>query len=109
VSAFPTLAAGRVRVKANADHNAARVIAARGVRLVLSGAIVQRPKKTCRVTKRKGEKRTTESHMVGVEISEPSEATQATPGETEVRRGGGNASPLWSLTQETPATTPTGV
>ena len=95
--------------KANADHNAARVIAARGVRLVLSGAIVQRPKKACRITKRKGEEHKDEQQQVGVEISEPSEATQATPGETEVRRGGGNASPLWSLTQETPDTTPTGV
>jgi putative transposase len=95
--------------KANADHNAARVIAARGVRLVLSRAIVQKPKKACRITRRKGEKRKNEQQQVGVEISEPLEATQATPGETAVSRGGGNASPLWSMTQETPATTPTGV
>jgi putative transposase len=85
--------------KANADHNAARVIAARGVRLVLGGAIMKKPKKACRITKRKAE-----SQKVGAEISEPLEATQATLGETEVRRVGGNASPHRSMTQETPAT-----
>jgi putative transposase len=87
--------------QANADHNAARVIAARGVRLVLGGAIMKKPKKACRITKRKAE-----SQKVGVEISEPLEATQATLGETEVRRVGGNASPHRSMTQETPAIAP---
>lgn len=81
--------------QANADHNAAQVIARRGVRLVLSGAYSQKPKKTCRITK----------HKVGVEISEPVSTTVPTPGETTVRREGGNTDPHRSLTQETPATT----
>ena len=78
----------------NADHNAAQVIAKRGVRLVLSGAYDKKPKKTCRITR----------HRVGVEISEPDSATDPTPGETEVRREGGNTDTHWSMTQETPAT-----
>lgn len=85
--------------QANADHNAAQVIAKRGVRLVLSGACGKKPKKTCRITK----------HKVGVEISEPDPATDPTPGETKVRREGGNTDTHWSMTQETPAKSPLGV
>ena len=80
----------------HADHNAAKVIAKRGVRQLLSGKCVQKEKKRCRITKNK----------VGQEVSEPVAEMQPTPGETVVSRGFGIAdSALWSLTQETPATT----
>ena len=80
----------------HADHNAAKVIAMRGVRQLLSGKCVQKEKKRCRITKNK----------VGQEVSEPVAEMQPTSGEIEVSRGVGIANPaLWSLTQETPATT----
>lgn len=84
----------------NADHNASRVIAARGVKQLLFGKCVKKEKKTCRITRKK----------VGAGCSEPDAATHPTPGETEVSRLGGNTPTLWSQTQETPAiTTPFGV
>jgi len=79
----------------NADHNAAAVIAKRGVRLVLSGACVKKKSKKCGILKNK----------VGEVISEPMASVPSTLGETEVSRLGGNTSALWSLTQETPSTT----
>jgi len=80
----------------HADHNAAKVIAMRGVRQLLSGKCVQKEKKRCRITRIK----------VGAEGSEPVVETQSTLGETVVSRGGGNTPALWSLTQEeTPTTT----
>lgn len=78
----------------HADHNAAKVIAMRGVKQLLSGKGVKKEKKTCRITRQK----------VGAECSEPGAAMHPTLGETEVSRGRSNASVLWSLTQETPAT-----
>ncbi len=80
----------------HADHNAAKVIAMRGVRQLLAGKCIQKEKKRCRITKNK----------VGQEVSEPVAEMQPTSGEIEVSRGVGIANPaLWSLTQETPATT----
>jgi putative transposase len=77
----------------HADHNAAKVIAARGVRQLLAGKCAKKEKKTCRITRQK----------VGAEGSEPGAAVRPTLGETEVSRLGGNTQALWSLTQETPA------
>jgi putative transposase len=77
----------------HADHNAAAVIAKRGVRLVLSGACVHKKSKKCGILKNK----------VGEVISEPVASVPSTLGETEVSRLGGNTPALWSLTQETPA------
>jgi putative transposase len=77
----------------HADHNAAKVIAGRGVKQLLEGKGVKKEKKTCRITRNK----------VGVEDSEPGAAMRPTLGETEVSRLGGNTPALWSLTQETPA------
>lgn len=79
----------------HADHNAAAVIAKRGVRLVLSGACVQKKKQKCGILKNK----------VGEVISEPVAPVPSTLGKTEVSRGRSNAPALWSLTQETPAIT----
>jgi putative transposase len=84
----------------HADHNAAKVIAMRGARQLLAGKCVQKEKKRCSITRNK----------VGQEVSEPAAEMQLTSGEIEVSRGGGIANPaLWSLTQETPATTPLGL
>jgi putative transposase len=77
----------------HADHNAAKVIAARGVKQLLAGRGVKKEKKTCRITRQK----------VGAEGSKPGAAIPPTLGETEVSRLGGNTPALWSLTQETPA------
>ena len=79
----------------HADHNAASIIAKRGVRLVLSGACMQKKSKKCGILNKK----------VGEVISEPVAPVPSTLGETEVSRLGGNSQALWSLTQETPATT----
>lgn len=83
----------------HADHNAANVIAGRGVRQLLAGKGVKKEKKTCRITRQK----------VGAEGSKPGAAMCPTLGETAVSRQGGNTPALWSLTQETPAITPLGV
>lgn len=66
--------------KDNADHNAANVIAARGVRQLLGGQCVKKEKKTCRITKQK----------VGAKASEPMAFVPSTPGEIVVRRLSGN-------------------
>lgn len=78
----------------HADHNAAKVIAARGVEQLLSGKGVKKEKKTCRITK----------YKVGAVCSEPGEEKPSTLGETEVSRGGSNTNARWSVTQETLAT-----
>lgn len=83
----------------HADHNAAKVIAARGVKQLLAGKGVKKEKKTCRITRKK----------VGAEGSKPGAEMHSTLGETAVSRLGGNTPALWSLTQETPAITPSGV
>ncbi|MHB1098836.1 MAG: RNA-guided endonuclease InsQ/TnpB family protein, partial [Burkholderiales bacterium] len=83
----------------HADHNAAKVIAMRGVRQLLAGKCVQKEKKRCGITRIK----------VGAEGSEPVAATQSPPGKTKVSRLGGNTPALWSLTQETLATRPQGL
>lgn len=80
----------------HADHNAAKVIAMRGVRQLLAGKCVQREEKRCRITRIRA----------GAEGSEPAAETQSTPGKTVVSRLGGNTPALWSLTQETAATSP---
>lgn len=95
-SGFVCLSCGNMD---NADHNAGKVIALRGVRQLLSGRSVQKEKKQARITRSK----------VGTEGSEPvgpPSAVQLSPGETKVSRGGGNIPARWSLTRETPATTP---
>jgi putative transposase len=82
----------------NADHNAARVIARRGVELVRSGAWQAKLKK--RVLRMRPK------HQVGPERSEPAVATPPTPVETTVSRGGGNtAAARGSSKQETPTST----
>jgi len=78
---------------ANADHNAAKVIAMRGVKQLLFGKGVKKEKKTCRITRNK----------VGAEGSKPIAVTQQTLGETVVSREGGNTLTLWSMNRETPA------
>ena len=79
----------------HADHNAAKVIAMRGVRQLLAGKCVQKEKKRCGITRTK----------VGAEGSRTGcEESQSTPGKTVVSRKGGDTPALWSLTQETPAT-----
>ena len=82
----------------HADHNAASVIAMRGVRLLLSGAYGEKQKKKCGITK-------TKNHKVGGVTSEPALVMAPTPGETTVRRSGASADAHRSLIQETPATT----
>lgn len=79
----------------HADHNAAKVIAMRGVQQLLAGKCGQKEKKRCGILKNK----------VGAEGSEPVAAMQSTLGETKVSRWGGNTPALWSVNQETPATT----
>ncbi|NDU85137.1 MAG: DUF4160 domain-containing protein, partial [Ferrovum sp.] len=80
----------------HADHNAAKVIAMRGVRQLLSGKGVQKEKKRCMITRIK----------VGAEGPRTGcEESQSTLGETVVSRGGGNTLALWSLTQEETHTT----
>lgn len=77
----------------HADHNAANVIAMRGVQQLLAGKVVHKKKKKVGIRK----------HKVGAEGSKPGTAMHPTLGETEVSRLGGNTLALWSLTQETPA------
>lgn len=77
----------------HADHNAAKVIAVRGVKQLLAGECVKKKKKNCRITRQK----------VGAEGSKPGAAMPLTLGETKVSRLRGNTQTLWSLTQETPA------
>ena len=81
------------------DHNAAKVIALRGVRQLLDGQCIQKEKKRCRITRCK----------VGAARSEPVAERQSTLGKTLVSRGGGNTPALWSLTQETLAPRPSGL
>ena len=89
----------------HADHNAAKVIALRGVRQLLDGKCAKKEKKRCGILRSK----------VGAEGSEPTAAMQSTAtvqltlGETKVSRLGGNTPALWSLIRETPATTPPSV
>ena len=77
----------------HADHNAAKVIAARGVKQLRAGKGVKKEEKTCRITRQKG----------GAKGSKPGTLMPPTLGEAEVSRLGGNTPALWSLTQETPA------
>ncbi len=65
-----------------------------GVRLVLSGACLQKMGRKCGILKNK----------VGEVIPEPVASVPYSLGETEVSRLGGNTQALGSLTQETPAT-----
>ena len=79
----------------NADSNASKVIAQRGVTLLLSGQGGRKEKKKCRITK---------SKKIGAESSESAALLPPTLGETTVSRLGGNTPTLWSLNRETPAT-----
>lgn len=81
----------------HADHNAAKVIAMRGVKQLLAGKCAKKESKRCGILKSK----------VGAEGSEPIAFMQSTLGEIEVSRLGGNTPALWSLNRETPATAPT--
>lgn len=83
----------------HADHNAAKVIALRGVRQLLNGKCAQKEKKRCRITRIK----------VGAEGSEPVAATQSTPMEITVSRNKGNQLALGSSKLETHATNPHGI
>ena len=77
---------------ANADHNAARIIARRGVTLIHSGKWQANAKKqVMRMAKLKS---------VGPERSELAVATPSTPVETTVSRSGGNTVVPGSLKQE---------
>jgi putative transposase len=78
----------------NADRNAGKVLAMRGVRLLLSGNYGKKEKKRCAITRIK----------VGAEGSEPAVEMQPTCVETEVSRLGSNILSHWSLKRETPAT-----
>ncbi|MHB1702246.1 MAG: RNA-guided endonuclease InsQ/TnpB family protein, partial [Acidobacteriaceae bacterium] len=77
--------------KDNADHNAGRVIASRGVDRVLSGQYKDKDRKRTMRLRQK---------QLGPERSE------VTPMETTVSRGAGNSAALGSLKWETPAITP---
>jgi len=80
----------------NADRNAGKVLAMRGVRLLLSGNYGKKEKKRCAITRIK----------VGAESSEPAVEIQPTCVETEVSRLDSNILAHWSLKRETPATRP---
>ena len=83
----------------HADYNAAKVIAMRGVRQLLTEKCVTKEKKRCGIKRIK----------VGAEGSEQVAKTQSPPGEIVVSRVGGNTPALWSLTQESPSTSPQGL
>jgi putative transposase len=83
----------------HADHNAAQVIALRGVRQLLAGKCAEKVPKRCRITR----------SQVGAEGSEPVVPTApSTPGKIRVSRPSGNTTAHGSLIQETLATTPSG-
>ena len=77
----------------NADHNAAQNIAARGVKLILSGEF--KPKAAKRVMRMR-------QKSLGADCSE------VTLGEITVSRGAGNGTTLRSANQETPTSTAVG-
>jgi len=77
----------------NADHNAAIIIARRGVHKILSGEPLTPPKKTVRMRK------------IGPERSE-SPLCAGKPEETEIRHDGGNFVAHTSMIQEALAATP---
>jgi len=90
----------------HADHNAAKVIAWRGGRQLLAGQCVQKEKKRCAITRIKvGAK----GPRTGGDEVALGHLSLSTLGETKVSRLGGNTAVLWSLSQETPATTSQGV
>jgi putative transposase len=75
----------------NADHNAAKVIARRGVQLLLSGGWTPKEKTRCALRK--------EAPMIGADCAE-SPALPATPVETTVSRGRRKTAARMSMTQE---------
>lgn len=79
----------------HADHNAGKVIKARGIRLLLEGKVVQKEKKRSGITRIK----------VGTVCSELVAEAQSTPTETMVSHGSGNVTMLMSVKLETPVTT----
>ena len=83
----------------NADRNAGKVLAMRGVRLLLSGNYGKKESRRCAITRIK----------VGAESSEPAVGIQPTRVETEVSRQGSNTIAHWSLKRETPVTRPQGL
>lgn len=78
----------------NADNNASKVIAKRGIKQLLSGKWNQKDKKKCRITKSK----------IGAESAESAIVILPTLGEIKASRLDGNIPALWSLNRETPAT-----
>lgn len=64
----------------NADDNASRVIAKRGIKVILSGQFSTKARKTTMRVK----------HKVGAGCSEPLPDQAVTPGETQIRRTRGN-------------------
>lgn len=83
----------------NADENASKVLAMRGVKLLLSGNVGSKKSKRCVITRNK----------VGVESSELAVQMQPTYVETEVSRQDSNILSLLSVKRETPATRPYGL
>jgi putative transposase len=83
----------------DADSNASKVIAQRGVKRLLSGKPSRKKQKTCRITK---------SKKIGAERSESAGGIPSTLGETAVSRGGGNTSALGSENRENPTYSPKG-
>jgi putative transposase len=76
----------------NADHNAAQVIARRGVRLLLSGALAPKTKKRCKITRSK----------VGADCAEPLPEMAITRAETNVSRNRRKTIVQLSTKQEPP-------
>ena len=83
----------------NADHNAGKVLAQRGISLLLSDQFGVKKKKRVAITRNK----------VGVERAEPMAEMPSTLVETLVRRTDSNILPRMSLIRETPATRPQGL
>jgi putative transposase len=82
----------------NADRNAARNIARKGVWLLLSGGWSPKEKKRCSIRK-------TEVPMVGADCAEPLPFAATTPVETKVRRSGRKTAAHTSMKQEREAST----
>ena len=83
--------------KDHADFNASKVLKKRGIKLLLNG-LAKKEVKRCRIRS-----------QVGKVFAEPIVETQSTLSKTKVIRENGNTIPFWSLTSETPPTSPLGL
>lgn len=81
----------------NADRNAAKVIAVRGVQLVIKDLVITKTPEKTGILKKK---------QVGMEDPEPAAAMPPTPEEIKISQPHSNVPLHWSLIRETPATTP---